>query len=130
MSFIALFVFVLLSGQTSRLPDARRLLAQMDAAMDKFHSLQFDIESTDLRPSDANRLEHANDVMISMSFMSPDKWRAEFRSEYMNFIMVSDGKFIWTYDQIKKQYSKRLDDGGPNAVLSTFGVKVPETRGG
>ena len=130
MSFIALFVFVLLSGQTSRLPEARRLLAQMDAAMDKFHSLQFDIESTDLRPSDANRIHHANDVTISMTLMSPDKWRAEFRSEYVKLLMVSDGEFIWSYDQIKKQYSRKPDDDGLNAILGTFGVKIPETRGG
>jgi outer membrane lipoprotein-sorting protein len=102
----------------------------MDAAMDKLHSLQFDIESTDLRPPDANRLKHSSDVTMSVTIVSPDKWRTEIRSEYANLIMVSDGKFIWSYDQLKKQYSRRLDDGGPNAVLSTIGVKIPEAMRG
>src|SRR5262249_40707728 len=125
MSFFALFAFALLSGQANRLPDARRLLARMDAAMDKFHSLQFDIESTDLRPPDPNGLRHPHNLTMSMTFMSPNKWRAEFRSEYVNFIMISDGKFTWSYDEIKKQYSRTRDDGGLNAILSTLGVKIP-----
>jgi len=101
----------------------------MDAAIGKFHSLQFDIESTDLRPSDANRFHHGNDLTISMTLMSPDKWRAEFRSEYVSLLMVSDGEFIWSYDRIKKQYSKKPDDDGLKAILGTLGVKIPETKG-
>src|SRR5262245_33687077 len=97
--------FVLAWVLPQQLPDFATVMKQQALAVQRHHTLQDVVESTVEITSGV--LPTAKAITeTSVYMMNPGKSRMETKAQNVNITIVSNGEFIWMYNQAAKQYTK------------------------
>jgi TonB family protein len=118
MRAILAFLLLIPSFLLQQLPDSAAIVSQQAAASQKYRTLQYIRDSsTEMLSGPFAGTKSTNEV--SMFIKNPGKSRIETRAQGQPaMVVVSDGDFIWIYNQSAKQYTKTAAATGMPGVLA------------
>lgn len=108
------------------LPDAQTLLDRGQAASKAFHSLQLVMEMTMETGFPSGPIKVSTEM--STAYLNPGKSRMETGAAGMKILNVSDGESTWIYSSTLKQYVHIRAAEGPQAVMASMGIQMPDTH--
>src|SRR5262245_43753224 len=113
-----LAVSVLISSfLLQQLPDAAAIMSQQAAAAQKYRTMQY-IGDSSIEMLSGPFSGRKTSGELSIYIKNPGKSRIEIRTQGQpTILVVSDGDFIWTYNQSAKQYTKTAAAMGLPGVL-------------
>src|SRR5262249_38565692 len=118
MQAILAFSLLMPSFLLQQLPEQPAIMKQQAAAAQKYRTLQY------VRDSSTEMLSGPfagtkTTAEVSMYIKNPGKSRIETRTQGQPaMVIVSDGDFIWTYNQSAKRYTKTAAAMGMPGVLA------------
>ncbi len=124
MRTIAFILISLSSAAAQTLPDADKLMKQATEATAKFHTLQYDADSTTELGDPGASMKIKSEG--SWAVENPGKTRVETKAQGMVFEMVSDGNSTWLYASMNKQYTRIPAAMGAGGVMAGMGMKLPD----
>jgi outer membrane lipoprotein-sorting protein len=118
MQAILAFSLLVTSFLLQQLPEPAAIMKQQAAAAQKYGTLQYIRDaSTEMLSGPFAGTKTTNEVL--MYIKNPGKSRVETRTQGQpGMVIVSDGDFIWTYNQSAKQYTKTAAATGMPDVLA------------
>jgi len=118
MRAILAFSVLIPSFLLQQLPDSAAIVRQQALASQKYRTLQYiRASSTEMLSGPFAGTKTTGEV--SMYIKKPGKSRVEARTQGQPaMVVVSDGDFIWTYNQSAKQYTKTAAATGMPGVLA------------
>src|SRR5262245_22054958 len=109
--------FILAWVLPQQLPDFATIMKQSALAVQGHRTLQYVLESTVEVTSEVLPTTKAI-TETSVYLMNPGKIRMEIKSQGVNITVVSNGEFIWMYNQAAKQYTKTAAALGPGSLAN------------
>jgi len=127
-----LAVSVLISSfLLQQLPDAAAIMSQQAAAAQKYRTMQY-IGDSSIEMLSGPFSGTKTTGELSIYIKNPAKSRIEIRIQGQpTILVVSDGDFIWTYNQSAKQYTKTAAATGmPGVLASIRSIDIPSVLNG
>jgi outer membrane lipoprotein-sorting protein len=106
MQAILAFSLLIPSFLLQQLPDAAAIMSQQAAAAQKYRTTQY-IGDSSIEMLSGPLSGTKTTGELSIYIKNPGKSRIEIRTQGQpTILVVSDGDFIWTYNQSARQYTK------------------------
>src|SRR5215510_15119080 len=125
------YLLLMPSFLVQQLPEPAAIMNQQMAVAQKYRTLQYISDSSvEMRSGPFAGTKSTNEV--SMYIKNPGKSRIETKTQGQpRMVIVSDGDFIWTYDQSSKQYTKTAAAAGMQGVLANINsIDIPSVLSG